>query len=556
MTLLGVMQDKQLLVSDIIRYAETYHSDREVVWVDSSGELGRYSYGAAGERARKIARLLAEWGIERGDRVATIAMNHSQHFELFFGVSGFGAVLHTINPRLHEEQITYICNHAEDRILFFDAEFLPIVSRLAKNLRTIERFVVIGDLKNQPSDPRPLFEYENTLREMDARFEWPEFDERSASALCYTSGTTGNPKGVLYSHRGIVLHAMAAAQASAMGLCCHDAILPIAPMFHVNGWSLPYMAPMLGAKLVLPGRRVDPEVLCRLIEREGITFAAGVPTVFVSLLEYLERTAGRLGSLKKAVIGGTAVSPAMVDLLTNKYGCSVLQMWGMTELGPLGTMSTATAAVDSLPEPRRRSYLEKQGRVQFGLELKVVDDDGKRLPHDGRSPGSLWIKGAWAAAGYYKAEGGHVLDSDGWLPTGDVATIDDRGYLRITDRAKDVVKSGGEWISSVDLENVTYGCPGIRHAAVVGAKHPKWDERPILIVEPQAGAEISREIILEYLRPRVAKWWLPDDVVFVEEMPLTPTGKIRKQSLRERFADHLSRRVGPDPSNFADPTIE
>ena len=542
MTLLGIIQDKQLLISDIIRYAETYHPDREISWIDEYGALHKSNYGSAAKRARKIANLLAEWGIKRGDRVATMAMNNIDHFELFYGVSGYGAVLHTVNPKLHEDQIVYICNHAKDRVLFFDAQFIPLVGRLASRLTSIERYVAIGNIDAYRGEPPEIavtdFEYE--LSEADPEFDWPEFDERSASTLCYTSGTTGNPKGVLYSHRSTLLHAMAAAQNSAMGLSCHDAILPIAPMFHVNGWSMPYIAPMLGAKLVLPGPRVDAQVLLDLIKAEEVTFAAGVPTVFVTLLELTDRLGEGLGALKKVLIGGTAVSPSMIETLSEKYNCEVLQMWGMTELGPLGTMSTTTHKVSQLLKTEKQGYLNKQGRVQFGLDLKVVDESGTALPHDGKSSGALFVKGLWAAAGYYK-EKENPVDEDGWLPTGDIASIDDHGFLKITDRAKDVVKSGGEWISSVDLEGVAYSCPGVKYAAVVGVKHPKWDERPILIVVTQEDACLTKENVIDYLRDRVVKWWLPDDVIFLDEMPLTPTGKIRKQILRDQFSDHLSR---------------
>jgi len=542
MTLLGIMQDKQLLISDIIRYAETYHPSREIISRDANGDQHRYTYSDAARRARKLARVLERWGVTAGDRVATLAMNHYRHFELFYGVSGSGAVLHTVNPRLHEDQIAYICNHAEDRILFFDSQFLPLVLSLLPRLETIERYVVLDfdEESLSDADQLPAFtSFEAELARENEDFEWPSFDERTACSLCYTSGTTGNPKGVLYSHRSTVLHALAACQNSAMGLSSYDTIMPLAPMFHVNAWSTPYLAPMIGANLVLPGPKLDPEVLHELIQQEAVTFTAAVPTVFVALLEYLEKTGKRIDTMKKAVIGGTAVSPAMIDLLREKYGCSVAQMWGMTELSPLGTMTTLTPTVDGLPAEQRQAYLYKQGRAQFGLELRILDDLGRPVPRDGLSPGTLWVRGPWAAAGYFKEEGGAILDEDGWLPTGDVATLDQHGFLRITDRTKDVVKSGGEWISSVELENLAYSCPGVRLAAVIGAKHLKWDERPVMIVVLKDGADLSRADLLEHLRPRVAKWWLPDDVIFVDEMPMTSTGKIRKADLRERFFDHL-----------------
>ena len=549
MTLLGIMQDKPLLISDIIRYAETYHPTRKIFSRDAAGREHRYTYLDAASRARKLARVLKRWGIAPGDRVATLAMNHHRHFELFYGVSGLGAVLHTVNPRLFEDQIVYICNHAEDRVLFFDSQFIPLVSSLAPRLESIERYIVLDPDEDGGSAASHLpgfMTYEAALALESDDYEWPSFDERTASSLCYTSGTTGNPKGVLYSHRSTLLHALASCQNSAMGLSCHDVIMPIAPMFHVNAWSTPYLAPMIGANFVLPGPKLDPEILQGLIEREGVTFTASVPTVFVSLIEYLEKTGKRVDTLTNAVIGGTTVSSAMIDLLREKYGCKVRQLWGMTELGPLGTMNTLTPTVEELPAEQRDQYLHRQGRAQFGLELKILDDKGQPVPRDGRSPGALWVRGPWAAAGYFKDEGGTVVDKDGWLPTGDVAILDPYGFLKITDRIKDFVKSGGEWISSVELENLASGCPGVKFAAVIAAKHPKWDERPLLIIVPKDGAKVSKQEVIEYLRPRVAKWWLPDDVIFIDDMPMTSTGKIRKTTLRERFADHLLGRNGAE----------
>jgi 3-(methylthio)propionyl---CoA ligase len=549
MTLLGIMQDKPLLISDIIQYAGKYHSTRHIISRDARNGEHRYTYADAASRAQKLARVLMRWKIAPGDRVATIAMNHHRHFELFYGVSGFGAVLHTVNPRLFGEQIVYICNHAEDRVLFFDSQYLPLVLSLSSKLKTIERYVILDPQDDDESVASQLpgfTTFEAALASESDDFEWPSFDERTASSLCYTSGTTGNPKGVLYSHRSTVLHALASCQNSAMGLSCHDTIMPIAPMFHVNAWALPYLAPMVGAKLVLPGMRLDAELLQALIEQEGITFTAAVPTVFVALLEYLERTGKRIDTLKKAVIGGAPVPPAMIDLLREKYGCFVAQLWGMTELSPLGTMTTLTPTVEALPAEQRHHYYHKPGRVQFGLDLKIVDDSGRPLPHDGLSPGALWARGSWAAGGYFKNEGGAVLDRDGWLPTGNVATIDPYGFIRITDRTKDFIKSGGEWISSVELENLAYGCPGVRLAAVIAAKHPKWDERPLMIVVLKNGASTTKREIIEQLQPRVAKWWLPDDVLFIEDMPLTSTGKIRKTVLRDRFANHLLGSDGAD----------
>jgi 3-(methylthio)propionyl---CoA ligase len=543
--LTGLMQDVPLMISAFLRYADDYHSAREIVSRDHLGREHRLTYAMAAARARRLAKALSRAGVEPGDRVATLATNHHRHLELFYGVSGTGAVLHTVNPRLFEDQIAYICQHAEDRILCFDPPFAELVARLAPRLRSTRRYVVLGD----PADADEIravlpsgmdvTDYETLISAEDDAYAWPVFDEQTASSLCYTSGTTGNPKGVLYSHRSTVLHALAACQNAAMGLSAHDTIMPIAPMYHANAWSTPYLAPLLGAKLVLPGPKLDGESVHGLIDREHVTFTVAVPTVFTTLLEYLERTGKRIDTLTKATIGGTAVPPTMIDLLREKYGCFVAQVWGMTELSPLGTMTTLTPAVAGLPVEEGRQFLNKQGRAQFGLELKLKDDAGHRVPLDGATPGALWVRGPWAAASYFKGEGGAVLDSEGFFPTGDVATLDAHGYLRITDRVKDLIKSGGEWISSVQLESLAYAHPSVRLAAVVAAHHPKWDERPILIVEPHAGASVSKTEILDHLRERVAKWWLPDDVVFIETMPMTATGKIRKTELRERFSAHL-----------------
>lgn len=541
MVLYGRMQDKPLLISDFLTYAETYHPAREIVSRDANEREHRYAYAGMAVRAKQLAQALIAYGIKPGDRVATLAMNNHRHFELFYGVSGIGAVLHTVNPRLFEDQIIYICNHAEDRVLFLDPAFLPLAASLAPRLETIETFVVLGgsDALDGGLPLESAADYESFIAGFDADYTWPSFDERAASSLCYTSGTTGNPKGVLYSHRSTVIHAMAACQNSAMGLSAHDTIMPIAPMFHANAWSTPYLAPMIGAKLVLPGPRLDPESVQGLIDDESVTFTVAVPTVFTMLLDYLEQTGKRIDSLRQATIGGTSVPPAMIDLLREKYGCFVAQVWGMTELSPLGTMTTLTPAVASLPESERREFLYKQGRAQFGLELKIVDDNGCPVPRDGETAGALWVRGPWAAAGYFRGEAGEVLDDDGWLPTGDVATLDDQGFLRITDRLKDVIKSGGEWISSVEIENLAYGHPDVKQAAVVAVHHPKWDERPLLVVEPNEGANPTKESILNHIQPAIAKWWLPDDVVFVKEMPMTATGKIKKIALRDRFKDHV-----------------
>lgn len=537
----GLMQDAPLLISDLLVYAETYHPLQEVVSRTSSEEIHRYSYADAALRSRKLASSLLALGVKQGDRVATLAMNGYRHFELFYGVSGIGAVLHTVNPRLFDEQIRYIINHAEDGLVFVEPAFVPLLARMLKELLLVKKVFVLGSSADLAEAQKLIPEaegYEELISKSQALAQWPIFDERSASSLCYTSGTTGNPKGVLYSHRSTVLHAMAACQNSAMGLSAFDVIMPVAPMYHGNGWSTPYLAPMAGAKLVLPGSQMDGASIQSLIEGEGVTFSVGVPTVFTMLLDYLESSGKRIDTLSRVTIGGSAVPHAMIDLLESKYNCTVRQVWGMTETSPLGTMTTLTPRVAALDATQQKATLYQQGRAQFGIQLKIKDADGAVLPMDGKSSGALWVKGPWAACGYFKGEGGAVLDEEGWFPTGDVAYLDPYGYLKITDRVKDVIKSGGEWISSTDIENVCYEHPKVRMVAVVGIHHPKWEERPLLALVLKFGVSMDKEEILEHLRPRVARWWIPDDVVFLEDLPMTATGKIRKASLREAFATH------------------
>ena len=534
----GLMQEIPLMISSLIRYAAEYHGDRPVVSRTVEGAIHRYGYGACEQRARRLANLLGRLGIRRGDRVGTLAWNGYRHLELFYGVSGTGAVLHTVNPRLFTDQIVYIVNHAEDRVLFLDLTFVELAEGIADRLPTVERHVVMTDEAHMPATSLPGAAcYETLLAGESADYDWPVFDERTASSLCYTSGTTGNPKGVLYSHRSTLLHAMAACQNSAMGLSAHDTIMPIAPMYHGNAWSLPYLGCLAGTGMVLPGTRMDGRSLQELIEGEGVTFALGVPTVFTMLLDYLDESGKRVDSLERVAIGGSAVPESMIERLADPYGVTVHQLWGMTETSPLGTLATPTPALDALPEEERRAVLARQGRVQFGLELKITGANGEPAPRDGRTFGDMSVRGNWAVSGYFKGEGGDRLDADGWFPTGDVATLDAYGFMRITDRTKDVIKSGGEWISSIDLENAAMGHPDVKQAAVIGVRHPKWEERPLLVVVPREGRAPSRESINGHLAGKVAKWWLPDDVVLVAEMPLTATGKIRKSRLREMFRD-------------------
>ncbi len=542
--MLGLMQDAPLLISRLLDYAERYHPRAEIVSRDADGGEHRYGYAEAAARARRLASALRMAGIQPGDRVATLAMNHHRHFELYFGVSGMGAVLHTVNPRLFAPQIDYIVNHGGSRVLFVDPAFVSLIASLASALRCVDRYVVLGGLEAVDEVARALpnvIDYESFLGTGRDGEAWPSFDERTASTLCYTSGTTDNPKGVLYSHRSTVLHALSACQPGSFDISAHSVLLAIPPMFHANAWSFPYLAAMTGAKLVLPGPRLDGESLQGLIEAESATFTVGVPTVFTMLLDHLRRTGKGIAPLSRAGIGGSAVPRAMIDELAG-HGCTVLQLWGMTETSPLGTIATSTPAVMALDETERADVLAQQGRVRWGLEARIVREDGSEAPRDGKTAGSLWVRGPWVAKGYFGADT-DVLDDDGWFPTGDVATLDASGYLRITDRTKDVIKSGGEWISSLEIENLACSVPGVRQAAVIAAYHPKWEERPLLVIVPDEDRPATREEVLDHLRPRIAKWWLPDDVVSVDALPMTATGKVSKLTLRERFRDHLVRRA-------------
>ncbi len=535
----GLMQEIPLMISSLIRYAAEYHGDRRVVSRTVEGPIHRYGYAECERRAKRAANALGRLGIRPGDRVGTLAWNGHRHLELFYGVSGMGAVLHTVNPRLFTEQIVYIVNHAEDRVLFVDLTFVELVERIVDRLATVEQIVVMCDEAHMPETALAKVHcYETLLADESEDYAWPVFDERAASSLCYTSGTTGNPKGVLYSHRSTLLHAMAACQNSAMGIGAHDVLMPIAPMYHGNAWSLPYLGCLAGAGMVLPGTKMDGRSLHELIEGEGVTFALGVPTVFTMLIDHLDESGKRVDSLQRVAIGGSAVPRAMIERLADPYGVTVHQLWGMTETSPLGTMATATPAIDALPPEEREAVLSQQGRVQFGLELRIAGEDGAPVPRDGRTFGDMWVRSNWAASGYFRGEGGERLDEEGWFPTGDVATLDAHGFMRITDRTKDVIKSGGEWISSIDLENAAMGHPDVKQAAVIGVSHPKWEERPLMVVVPRDGRTPDKGTINDWLAGKVAKWWLPDDVVLVDELPLTATGKVKKSRLREMFQDY------------------
>ncbi|MCP5295969.1 MAG: fatty-acid--CoA ligase [Zoogloeaceae bacterium] len=532
------MQNMPLMISSLIRHADRNHGDTEIVSRQTTGGLHRYTYSDAHRRSRQLARALLSLGIKAGDRVATLAWNNHRHFELYYGVSGMGAILNTVNPRLFPEQIAYIINHAEDGHVFFDLTFLPLVEGVAPHCKGVKAWVALTDRAHMPESKLDLLCYEDLINAHSDDFEWPQFDEATASSLCYTSGTTGNPKGALYSHRSTVLHAYGSALPDALNLSARDTVLPVVPLFHVNAWGLPYACALAGAKLVMPGPQLDGASLHELFEAEKVTVSAGVPTIWLGLLQHLQGNQLKLSTVKRLVIGGSAAPPAMIRSFDEQFGVTVLHAWGMTEMSPLGTVNTYKAKHLGLSAEERDRVRLNQGRPIFGVDMKIVDDAGRELPRDGKAFGDLLVRGPWIVSGYFKGEGGNVLREDGWFPTGDVATLDPDGYMQITDRSKDVIKSGGEWISSIDLENTAVAHPAVAEAAVIGVAHPKWDERPLLIVVKKAGEDVTREQLLDFMRDKIAKWWLPDDVVFVDTLPHTATGKLLKTKLREDFRDY------------------
>jgi fatty-acyl-CoA synthase len=538
--MLGLMQGWPLTVDKILDHAKEWHGGREIVSRSIEGPIVRTTYAQAHERAKRLSNALKSLGIQAGDRVATLAWNTGRHIEAWYAIMGIGAVCHTLNPRLFADQLCYIINHAEDRILFTDLTFLPVLMEHREKLPTVERLVVMTDREGMKGVAWPgALCFEDLVEQHGADCAWGGFDENTAAGLCYTSGTTGNPKGVLYSHRSNFLHTLITLGTDVMGLSATDVVLPVVPMFHANAWGLAFSCPAVGSKLVMPGAKLDGASVHELLETEGVTFSAAVPTVWQMLLTHLRETKGQLTTLKRVVIGGSAVPEAIVRGFRDEYGVDVTHAWGMTEMSPLGTLSTPTPKVAALSAEEQLRYKLKQGRAPVGVEMKLVDDEGRRLPHDGTTFGRLLVKGPFIVDTYFKGEGGHILDDEGFFDTGDVATIDDEGFMQITDRAKDVIKSGGEWISTIEIENLAVGHPKAALCAVIGAAHPKWDERPVLLVKLLPNETASKEEFLEFLEGKIAKWWTPDDVVFVEEIPLGATGKIDKKLIRERMKDYV-----------------
>jgi len=529
-----------LLISSLLRHAERHHAEQEIVSRRCEGDIHRYRFKDLAARARRLAKAMRALGVGEGARVGALAWNTYRHMELYYAVSGSGAVLHTLNPRLHPEQLAWIAAHAEDQVLCFDLSFLPLVEAVAGQLPGVQHFVLMSDRAHMPADSKiaNLLCYEELVEAQDDDYAWPVFDEHRASSLCYTSGTTGHPKGVLYSHRSTVLHTYAAALPDALNCSARDVILPVVPMFHVNAWGLPYVACMVGAKLVFPGPGLDGKSLHELFEGERVTVSASVPTVWQGLLAHVEAHQLHFSTMRRTVIGGSACPPAMMRAFQEKYAVEVLHAWGMTELSPLGTVCTLKPAQQALDAEQRYAVQAKQGRAVFGVDMKVVGEDGAELPWDGKSSGELLVRGPWVLSQYLKGEGGDAL-LDGWFPTGDVAHIDAQGFMQITDRAKDVIKSGGEWIGSIDLENIAMSHPAVAMAACIAARHAKWDERPLLVVVKKPGAALSKQELLRHYEGRIAKWRTPDDVLFVDAIPLGATGKMQKNKLREQFQDHL-----------------
>ena len=541
--MLGLMQSQPLLISSLIESAARHHGDAEIVSRRVEGDIHRYTYRDLSARAKRLANALDAMQLQLGERVASLAWNGYRHMEMYFGVSGSGRVLHTINPRLHTDQIAWVVNHAEDQVLCFDSSFLHLVQAVHAKCPTVKKWVMLCDADKLPADSGVpgLVSYETWIGTYTDRYVWPQFDENTASSMCYTSGTTGDPKAALYSHRSSTLHAYAASLPDVMGISARDAVMPVVPMFHVNAWGIPYAAAMNGCKLVLPGPAMDGKSIYELMQAEQVTFAAGVPTIWQMLLSHVAPNKLKFSSLKRTVIGGAACPPAMIDAFQDDYGVEVLHAWGMTEVSPLGTVCTLKKKQLDWPKDQQMRVLQRQGRALYGVDMKIVNGDGKEQPWDGKTYGDLMVKGPWVLDSYYKGTSPLVADENGqrWFPTGDVATIDADGFMQITDRTKDVIKSGGEWISSIDIENIAMGHPAVAMAACIGMAHPKWDERPIVAVALKAGAQVTREELLTFYEGKLAKWQIPDDVVFVDAIPIGATGKMLKVRLREQLKDYV-----------------